>query len=415
MDINKTIKNSPDAAGVYIMKDNKGHLLYIGKAKSIRKRIATHFQRPASQKNSLMLSQVRKIDFITTGTEYRALLLEAELIKKNQPYYNVDLRDDKSFPWIRVSRDKFPIISIARPRIKTDADYFGPYTNTKLLKQALKAIRKIFPFCSCQNKPKKPCLYYRIHLCPGPYAGKVSRKDYLSNIKRIKLFLEGKYNSLLKSLSQEMKVLAKQQKFERASLIRDKIVALSSLLQAQSISFTLPTQAVYELKELKKLLHLVRLPRRIEAFDISNITGKQACGSMVSFINGAPDKNNYRRFKIKTIKGINDYSMLSEVIRRRYKRLVHESLKLPDLILIDGGRGHLNIAKQELSNLHLEIPMISIAKQQEEIFILNRNTPIRLNADSKVLQLIQRIRDEAHRFAIKYHKFLRKKNILTRA
>ena len=420
MDIkNKKIKEFPNSPGVYIMKDDKGQPLYIGKAKSIRKRIASHFQKAGSQRISLMLSQVRKIDFITTGTEYKALLLEAELIKKNQPYYNVDLRDDKSFPWIRISRDKFPVISIARPKKKTDADYFGPYTNAKLLRQALKAIRKVFPFCSCQNRPKKPCLYYRIHLCPGPYAGKVSRKDYLSNIKHIKLFLKGKHNNLLKSLSQKMKASAKQQKFEQASLIRDKIIALSSLLQTGARDFVLPTQinlgARYELGELKKLLHLARLPRRIEAFDVSNIRGRQPCGSMVSFLNGAPDKNNYRRFKIKTVKGIDDYRMLSEVIQRRYRRLIQENSKLPDLILIDGGRGHLNIAKGELNNLHLKIPMISIAKQHEEIFTLNKATSIRLNADSKALQLIQRIRNEAHRFAIKYHKLLRKKKILSKA
>lgn len=409
MDIKK-IKKFPDTPGVYIMKNTKGQAIYIGKAKSIRKRLLSHFQRPASSKASLMLREVKKIDFIETGTEYKALLLEAELIKKNQPYYNVDLRDDKSFPWIRISRDKFPIISITRPKKKKDADYFGPYTNAKLLRQAVKAIRKIFPFCSCKNKPKKPCLYYRIDLCPAPYSGKVSRREYLLNIKHIKLFLQGKHSGLVGSLSKKMHTLARQQKFEEALGIRDKIVALNSLLYDGPVDYK---EALDDLGALKKILNIPRIPHRIEAFDVSNIRGKQSCGSMVSFLDGRPDKNNYRRFKIKIVKGIDDYLMLSEIIQRRYKKLIRENHRLPELILIDGGKGHLNIAKKQLDILGLNIPVVSIAKENEEIHTLTKS-PIRLDADSKALQLMQRIRNEAHRFAIKYHKLLRKKEMLSR-
>jgi excinuclease ABC subunit C len=221
------------------------------------------------------------------------------------------------------------------------------------------------------------------------------------------MFLDSKYESLLSRLAAKMQEAAREKSFEEAAKIRDQINALSALGQTQT-GFSRQE----ELEDFKKLLRLAKLPQRIEAFDISNISGKEATGSMVSFYKGMPDKNNYRRFRIKTVQGIDDYEMISEVVHRRYLRLVQEKLPLPDLILIDGGRAHLLTAKKQLDNLGLKVPLVSIAKDQENIYVQNRAQPIKLNSDTPGLNLIRRIRDEAHRFAIKYHHLLHRKKII---
>jgi excinuclease ABC subunit C len=402
----------PEAPGVYIFKDAQGKVLYIGKAKSLKKRVQSYFTRYLSAKTQALVFQIADIEYITSPSESQAQLLEASLIKKRLPKYNISLKDDKSFPLIRITDEKYPIISICRrkkvsAKKKDKSLYFGPYTNALLLRQALKVIRQIFGFRSCKILPKSPCLYFRLKLCPGLCIGNISSRRYKEIIKDIRMFLESRYEELVKSLSAKMNQAAKERKFEEAAQIRDRITALGAINKDQT-HFASPD----ELEDLKKLIGLDNLPLRIEAFDISNISGKEATGSMVSFYKATADKNNYRRFRIKTVEGIDDYGMLREVVHRRYLRLKEEKLALPDLLLIDGGKQHLLAAEEELEKLNLALPVVSIAKEEENIYIKGKPEPIKLSADTPALNLIRRIRDEAHRFARKYHHLLHRKKII---
>ncbi len=404
------IANLPEVPGVYIFKDAQGEIIYIGKAKSLRKRVQTYFNRPLDTKTQVMVAKIADIEYKLTPSESQAQLLEASLVKDNQPQYNIDLKDDKSFPLIKISNDDFPVVSLCRKRkpiVNDLALYFGPYTNVKALRQVMKLIRRIFGFRSCRKMPKQACLYYRLKLCPAPCVGEITPREYTAIIKNIIMFLTSQYEELIHGLSGEMKKATAQKKFEEAAKIRDQINALSSIRQDRSYAAGLD-----ELEDLKNLLKLDKLPERIEAFDISNISGKQACGAMVSFYQGLPDKNNYRRFRIKTVGSVDDYKMLAEVVRRRYLRVLEKNLPLPDLALIDGGRSHLSTAEKEIKKLGLEIPLASIAKEEENIYIASRTKPIKLKSDTPALNLIRKIRDEAHRFAIKYHHLLRRKKII---
>ncbi|MDD5044015.1 MAG: excinuclease ABC subunit UvrC [Candidatus Omnitrophica bacterium] len=410
MDLENKIKALPESSGVYIFKDKAGKILYIGKAANLKKRVSSYFTRYLSDKNQRMVSQAADIEYILTPSEAQAELKEAAMIKDNLPRYNVALKDDKSFPLIRISDEAYPQIAICRRAKKSALDrarYFGPYTNAKLLRQALKTIRRIFGFRSCKRLPRDPCLYYRLNLCPGPCAGHISIPAYREIIANVILFLEGKQETLVKKLAEQMKKLSAEKKYEAAALIRDQVSALASIKKEFS-----ENDFISGLDELMHKLKLPKLPERVEAFDISNISGQEATGSMVSFLKGTPDKNNYRRFRIKTVKGTNDYAMLAEVVRRRYARLKEGGKALPDLILIDGGRQHLLTAERQLLSLGLEIPMISLAKEKEHIYALSRREPLSLPADSKALHLVQHIRDEAHRFALSYHHVLRRKKLI---
>jgi excinuclease ABC subunit C len=319
----------------------------------------------------------------------------------------VSLRDDKSFPFVKITNEEFPAIYITRKKEIDGARYIGPYTNVKLLRQALKIIRRKFPYRSCRKLPKKACIYYRLKLSPAPCIAKISREEYTKIVDNICLILEGKTDTLIKRLAQEMDLKSKELDFEAAAKIRDQINALSALSSGSGTDSELN-----QLEDLKNLLKFDKISQRIEGFDISDIAGQGACGSMVSFYRGQPDKNNYRRFRIKTVEGIDDYKMLAEVVRRRYSRLVRENLPIPDLILIDGGKSHLLVASRELEKLKLKIPLVSIAKDRENIYTKGRKQPIRFAADTPALNLIRRIRDEAHRFALSYHRLLRRKKTL---
>ena len=259
--------------------------------------------------------------------------------------------------------------------------FFGPYTNAGQLRQALKSIRNVFGFRSCLRMPKRPCLYYRIGLCPGPCIRKISIIKYQQIIKNIVLILESRQEDLVNRLTVKMQRMASAKKFEQAALIRNQIEAISSLSSVSSFGGAdlLPagipslSDAYRESEELKQVLGLNMRPRRIEAFDVSNIAGLSACASMVSFYDGRPDKDNYRRFRIKDVFGIDDYKMLQEAVSRRYRRIINEKLTVPDLIIIDGGKGQLQVAKRKLYELGLKVPIISIAKQREEVYAPNHS------------------------------------------
>ena len=399
------IASMPDAPGVYLMKDSSGKIIYIGKANSLRQRLRSYLSRDLPAKTSALMSEASGIEYRLCPTESMALLAEAGLIKEHKPKYNVSLRDDKSFPFVKITAEEFPAVYISRKRQDDGAKYFGPYINAGLLKEALKIIRKNFPYRSCKTLPTKACIYYRIKLSPAPCVGKITKQAYAGTIKQISLILDGKTEALIKELTAEMQARANEQRFEEAAAMRDKIIALSSFKP----EFYAPQDA---LSRLKDILRLKNLPRRIEAFDVSDILGRQATASMVSFYDGLSDKDNYRRFRIKTVEGANDYRMMAEAVARRYRRVKEENLPLPDLILVDGGRGQLSAAKNELGLLGIAIPVISIAKKEELIYTLSGPGPIKLKYNSPALRLIQRIRDESHRFALNYHRILRRKKAM---
>lgn len=411
-DLKEKVDALPLSPGVYIYKDSSGNIIYIGKAKLLKKRVRSYFNRFLSAKTQALVSRIADIEYILAPTEFQARLVEASLIKEKQPQYNISLKDDKSFPLIRISGDEFPVISVCRSKGQSGsggAVYYGPYANAKILRQALKSIRKIFGFRSCAVMPKSPCLYYRLKLCPAPCSGRISKGEYSEIVKDIRLFLESRYEDLIDKLSFDMRKAAQDRRFEDAAIFRDRLFALSAIGR-DKVHFT----SADGLEDLRALSGMKTLPLRIEGFDISNISGREATGSMVSFYKGEPDKDNYRRFRIKTVSRIDDYAMMREVVSRRYRRLVNEKRPLPDLIIIDGGKQHLRAAEGELAGLGLDIPLLSIAKEDENLYIKGKKYPVRLRRDTPALNLIRRVRDESHRFARAYHHLLHKKKVLGR-
>lgn len=402
------IKSLPQSSGVYIMKGADGAVLYVGKAINLRKRVSSYFRAKPSLvgRISAMVQLVDDIDYIATSTEAEALIYENGLIKRLAPRYNVALKDGKSYPMIKLTTDEdFPRLVITREKKNDKADYYGPYANAKLLRQAVILLKQIFPLRSCAKMGKKVCLEFHIEQCLGPCAGNIDKAGYSEIVNELKLFLEGRRKELLDSISSGMREAAKSEDFETAIRFKSRLEALGTI-RADAVSY----RPAGEMDELKSILKISGKLETIEAFDVSNIMGEAAVGSMIYFKKGHPDKNEYRRFKIKTVSGIDDYSMIREIVRRRYSRLLEEKKEFPDLILIDGGRGHLSVACEELEKLGLtELKVIGIAKEFEKIYVKGRKDPIILPKESKALHLLQRIRDEAHRFAISYHKGLMSK------
>ena len=408
-ELRKKILLAPDSCGVYLMRDCLGQVLYVGKANSLKKRLLNYLGRDLAGKTQALMAKVTDVELRLAPNEAMALLLEFKLIHEFKPRYNVSLKDDKSFPYVRISPEKFPSLQVARKKNDT-ARYLGPYTNTKLLKSALKIIRHEFPYRSCRRLLKQGCIYHKINLCPAPCIGKISQKEYQQRIADIILILEGRKDLLIRKLTKSMRDKSGALDFEAAARLRDQITILSRMSGQLHGS-----GCKNELEDLKRSLNLKNLPARIEGFDISNISGKQAVGAMVSFYNGQADKNNYRRFRIKSFTGIDDYKMLAEVLRRRYTRSIKEQKNLPDLLLIDGGKGHLLTAVRQLRALNLHIPLVSIAKEKENIYSSQPGKlTVALVKDGAAINLIRRIRDEAHRFALSYHHLLRKKALIGR-
>lgn len=404
MDIKEKIKSLPDACGVYVMRSAEKEILYIGKAVSLKKRLAGHARRRKNDPTAAWLNRVAAIEYIRCDSEEQALILEASLIKEKKPRYNVALRDDKSFPYVIFSDELFPRIYVGRVRGGKAGRLCGPFVNAGLLRSTLKMIRKIFPFRSCRIMPGRPCLYYHLRMCTAPCAGKDDLAHYRESIDNIYDLLSGEKKKLLKKLGRTMKQYAAQMKFEQAACLRDTIAAVNNLYSG----ICKPDES----NVLKEVLRLKKIPLYIEAMDISNISGAQAVGSVVVFRNGLPDKNGYRRYRIKTVEKIDDYRMIAEVVRRRYSRLKDEKRPFPDLVLIDGGYGHVRAAFKELKDLDIDMAVIGLAKKEEEIWFPDKRKPLLLPPDNRGRLLLQRIRDEAHRFARKYHVLLRKKKML---
>lgn len=416
------VRDFPDTPGIYVMRGGGGEILYVGKANSLRKRVLSYFQRPTGYRIGVMLAQVKDIEIFKLRSEEEALLLECKFIKEFQPKYNVSLRDDKRYPMVRMGLDEtYPKFTIVRLKKNDNARYFGPFTDARSLKRTLKFLRKLFKIRSCSYREPGPreakhCIYYHMKTCLAPCMKEVSREKYMEAMKDACLMLEGHHGALVQELKKRMKVASARLEFEKAAALRDHVESLRAVVGSRPRNIQWYRRSAVQLdqgvKDLQEALHMTSPPNVIEAFDISNLAGNQAVGSMVRFVGGRPSSKDYRRFKIREVTGINDYKMMQEVVRRRYTRLVMEQRTLPDLILIDGGKGHLAAARETLVEMGLEnIPTVSLAKREEEIFIPGRQDSLRLPTDNPARYLVQRVRDEAHRFAIGYHKTLRAKRI----
>jgi excinuclease ABC subunit C len=551
--LNQKIDRLPTHPGVYLFKDKKGTILYVGKAGNIKDRVSSYFQKPTGKdlKTLMMLEKVTDIDIIVTDTEKEAFILENNLIKVHHPRYNVKLRDDKNYPCLRLFiGEEFPTLTIVR-RIKKDGSlYFGPYPSATSLRETLRLIRRLFPIRTCLDTKfsgrLRPCINYEMDRCAGPCCGKIDRDQYREMVHQVRMFLEGKNKDLVESLKKKMGEESEQLHFEKAAKIRDQVEYIEHVIEKQKIvssdfvdqdvigfyrqdhtfvvhplfirggkllggkGFAFPSkglpdeevlssflhqyyhegkfipeqilipEAISEqdlveqwltdlrgkrvkifvpmkgdkryllemacenaeqyllgkdelekeegklLEVLKEKLHLKKIPRRIEAFDISNLQGENAVGSMVFFDGGKPDKERYRHFKIKTIEGADDYAMMYEVLLRRYQKAIEED-DLPDMVLLDGGRGQLNVAQEVFKELKIrEVDLISLAKErvvegprlsrlrksEEKVFHPQYKEPFILGKHSPVLHLLDRIRDEAHRFAIIFHKKVRSRDTI---
>ncbi len=422
------ISKLPKNCGVYAFKN--GSFLYIGKASNLKERVKTHFQAPTFRDN-LFINQVKKVGYLETDSEIEALILEAQLIKKIKPKFNVLWKDDKNYFFVGITKEEYPRIFLThqtkekgkKKKAKGKTVFIGPFVDGKSLKNALFVLRKIFPFRSCKKIPNRPCLWYHLNRCPGPCLLKSLKeenieekikKELKKNTQSVLSVLKGEKTSLIKKLTKEMEKLAKKQEFEKAGKLKEQLNDLEKVLSHSKIFPTLSQNSFFEdylliERELKKILKLKKKISRIEAYDISNLAGQQATGSMVTFIKGKPDKNFYRRFKIKISGKPNDIAMIKECLERR---LGHPEWGYPDLVLIDGGKSQLNAAKKVFEKSSLKIPVIALAKKKNELFVENQKKPLLLkNLPEKVANLILQLRDEAHRFAKKYHQYLRKKHL----
>jgi len=513
----------PINPGCYLFSNSQGEIIYIGKARNLRKRVKSYFQKKDLEpKTAKMVGEIGSFEVIITDNEVEALILENNLIKKHHPKYNINLRDAKSYAFLRITEEIFPRLLIARLRDrKLKGEFFGPFVSAAARDYIQAVMNKTFKLRTCKRLPKQPCLRFHLKMCSAPCIANITPEDYTDLVKKVRLVLKGKAVDLIDQMSLDMKKAAEALNYEYAMELRNQVDALKRLLEKQNMErqkkynedvlhFVIKNDTVYlvlfnvykgtlenkqsfqfeyhnsdfleeflvryyadhqnsipnelilpapvsepiidflksragknvyitvpqrgeknqlldlvlknieitffgdmeKLKDLKNRLKMQELPVVIECFDISHISGSAMTASMVQFRNALPDKNNYRRFKITTVEGIDDFMAIGEVVRRRYSRLKNENAELPDLILIDGGIGQLNAAAKELKQLDVRVPLISLAKRLEEIYVPGTDEPLVLSRKSKALQLLQHIRDEAHRFAITYNRLLRKKKLM---
>lgn len=412
----------PFEPGVYLMKNAEGDIIYIGKARSLRKRVLSYFANKANlPKIDALVAKIADIDYIETSTEVDALLLESHLVKKYMPRYNAELKDDKSFPLLKITAEKYPRIHITRNKEDKKAAYYGPYTDAKLLRQAVAMINTLFPFRKCVKLPKTACLYYHIGQCLAPCIKPEVKDEYERVIDEVRQFLGGGKKTLIQYLSDRMMEAAQGLRFEDAQFFKEQIEALSKLSKKR-FQLRKPEAGIglAATLELKRILNLEMLPEKIVCFDVSNIQGDEAVASRVSFYRELPDKINYRRYKIKTVEGINDYAMIQEALSRMLNGIKEgRETFIPDVIMIDGGKGHLNAAYEVLKREGFEsVCLISIAKRFETIYRIQETedmekkpVDLEIGKKSPALHLLQKVRDEAHRFAITYHRMLKEKGL----
>lgn len=430
------LKQLPSDPGVYFYKDATGKIIYIGKAAVLKNRVRSYFQnsRHLDPKTKLLVADIADLDWITVASEVEALFLESEFIKRYKPKYNVELRDDKHWIYLKITtQDKFPVVSYVRRPLDDKASYYGPFTSSDAVRKAMKMLRRVFPYVTHEVMPARGCLQFHLGLCPGPEEGAITSAEYRRrNIRGLVMYLTGQQDKLLKQIEKLMQQAAKRHDYEAAALARDQLNNLKALSKQMIFGDkeTFDLRRDQALVGLAQRLDLTGAPRRIECFDISHTQGSDNVASMVVFQDGVPHKEAYRRFKMRLV-GNDDFAHMREVIRRRFTRyLTDEGWPKPDLVIIDGGKGQLSSALGVMDELGISIPTIGIAKREEEII---RRKPqaqpispghyddeawIHSNVDfeiivlpksSHILHLLQRIRDEAHRFAVTYHALLRSK------
>jgi excinuclease ABC subunit C len=408
----------PAKPGVYLFKDRTGVIIYVGKAKSLRKRVASYFKPHADIKTTILVERLYDIDYIITASELDALILEDELVKKYQPRYNIALKDDKAYPYLKLTvNEEWPRLFLVRRKEKDGALYFGRFQGG-MVRSVIRLVKKLFPIRWCRESPLKkreqPCLYYHIGACSGPCIGRISPDNYRVLLQGITLLLRGKWDGALAKLKEEMARASADQDFERAAYFRDSIEQVEKLKEGKANLGRTPTsRGTAEIAELRQALKLKKLPTRIECFDISNIQGSDMVASMVTFLGGAPLKSDYRRFKIKTVQGKpNDVKAIYEVVKRRYAGSLAKKMDDPDLVMVDGGAAQVAFGHKALIEAgRAALPLIGLAKREEEVYLPGAVKPLRLGRHAPALQLLQRVRDEAHRFAVTFHREKRKKSL----
>jgi excinuclease ABC subunit C len=427
IDPREKVREFPTGPGIYLMKDRLARVIYVGKAVNLRSRAGSYFTAAAAsdRRTADLVPEIADVDYIETDSEVDALLMEARLIKDIQPKYNQELKDDKTFPYLQiVTGEDFPRVEFTRTPLSKGARLYGPFAGAKQLRGAIAVLQKVFKFRTCtldiEEGDKKwrwyrPCLLASINQCTAPCNLRISKEDYRDDIRRLRMFLDGKKAKLLKELRRDMKAASKELKFEKAARIRDEIQALENLnLRGDLEEHAQPEVFYIDPKKgmagLKKVFGLSELPRRIEGVDIAHLQGGETVASLVQFIDGLPFKHGYKRYKIRTVEGVDDFAAMREVVSRRFRRLQQEGESFPDILLIDGGKGQLNAVLGALRAIDVEPPFIlSLAKQEEEVFLPGEAEPRRLSRHSYGLRLLQYVRDEAHRFAQQYHHLLRRK------
>lgn len=413
----------PKTPGVYFFKNKQGKIIYIGKASILRRRVMSYFSKThKDHKTPLLVQNINDVDWVETGSEVEALFLEAEYIKRHKPLYNVRERDDKNFIFVRITmQDDFPTVSLVRRPADDKARYFGPFIQSYGVRQALKYLRKVFPYFVKEKHKFTSKLEYQIGVLPSP---DVSKTEYRKQIRKLIMVLEGKSTQLIDKLKKEIDRLSKQRKYEQAIEIRNQYLALMALNSRvvfggeEKIVIGVDTA----LAGIQEILALKEIPRRIECYDISNFAGGDSVSSMVVFNDGLPDIKEYRHFKMRT-KGPNDFAMMNETLTRRFSDR-NKSWPKPDLIIIDGGKGQLSSARKALKEAKINVLAVGLAKRFETIVVdandIATNIKLRregeyyminFEADSPILHLVQRIRDEAHRFAVSYHTKVRAKRV----
>jgi excinuclease ABC subunit C len=425
------VKLFPASPGVYLMKDAQGRVLYVGKAKNLRNRAGHYFTKAAAEdaRTADLVKLIADIDFLAADSEVDALLLEARLVKDIQPRFNVDLKDSKSFPYLQIRmREDFPRVEFTRQPRRRGVKLYGPFTSAKSLRAAIQVLQRIFQFRTCQLDIAaedqrwrwfRPCILHSIRQCTAPCNLRVTKEEYRKQIRGLRMVLAGKKERLIREMERDMQAASAALQFEKAARLRDEIDALRNLdLRGDVDKDVQPEVFQVEPKKgmagLRKILGLPQIPRTIEGVDIAHLGGDETVASLVSFIDGLPFKPGYRRYRIKTVQGVDDFASIREVVSRRFRNagMRDNDHPLPEILLIDGGKGQLNAALEAFQLLHVEPPcLLSLAKREEEIYRPGEAEPLKLSRHAAALRLLQYVRDEAHRFAQHYHHILRRKKL----
>ena len=412
------IKNLPERPGVYLMRDSEGKVIYVGKAKKLKRRVSSYFRHShSSPRLNKLVSLIEDISTIRTETEAEALIVEAKLIRRYSPFFNIELKMGDKYPYVKITNEEYPRLEITRHKYNDGAVYLGPFVDAGNIRNLMRLSERYFPLRVCSKKinpdsKKRPCIEYTLGHSMGACAALCSKSEYLERAADIILLFEGKSAELVERLRERMNDSAKKLEFEKAAKYRDTIRAIWKLTRqkiSSALQEDLDNETWHVLNQIQDLLHLHVLPWRIDAFDISHTHGHDTYGCCVVFEQGRPSPNLYRRFKIRSLEDgeINDFASMYETVKRRYRHVLDNSEPSPQLALIDGGLGQLEYAQRAINELGMNLPMIALAEREELIFLPESNTPLRLERDDPALQLLQRLRDEVHRYAITTHRHAR--------